>query len=251
MTKRRALQKISRRGAVHTLSFACRFFRDYLPTMLGFTTMFITFEGIDGCGKSTQANLLENRLRASFAGDIIAVRDPGNTGVSESIRGLLLDKAHAAMTPRTELLLFSAARAQLVDAVIAPTLKKGGIVISDRFTDSTIAYQAFGRGLPLEDIRAANLVATGGVAPEVTFYLDISLAAAKSRCSARSADRMELAGDAFFERVIAGYRSLAEREPSRVKSLDGERSAGALHEIVWAEIAPRLSELSASSLRAQ
>lgn len=196
--------------------------------------MFITFEGIDGCGKSTQAKLLEERLRAAFpANTIVFVRDPGNTGISESIRALILDNKHTAMTARTELLLYSAARAQLVDTVIAPALQSGAIVVSDRFTDSTVAYQSFGRGLPLEDIRRANAVATGGIMPHLTFFLDVPLAHAKERCASKNADRLENAGDEFFERVIAGYQQFAAQEVERVKRLDATLAVEVLHEQIW------------------
>ncbi len=195
--------------------------------------MFITFEGIDGCGKSTQAKLLEERLRAAFPTNIVFVRDPGNTGISESIRALILDNKHTAMTARTELLLYSAARAQLVDTIIAPALQSGAIVVSDRFTDSTIAYQSFGRGLPLEDIRRANVVATGGLIPHLTFFLDVPLAHAKERCASKNADRLENAGDEFFERVIHGYRVLSEAEPERVVCLDATLEVQVLHYRIW------------------
>ncbi len=195
--------------------------------------MFITFEGIDGCGKSTQAKLLEERLRSTQEKPVVFVRDPGNTGISEAIRAILLDKAHHSLTSRTELLLFSAARAQLVDTVIRPALEQGSIVIADRFTDSTIAYQAFGRGLSLADIHYANTVATGGIVPTLTFFLDVPLRQAKERCSAKNADRMESAGDAFFERVIEGYRHLTNVEAQRIKLLDAMLSVEILHESIW------------------
>lgn len=198
--------------------------------------MFITFEGIDGCGKSTQAKLLEERLRSTHQQPIVFVRDPGHTGISEAIRAILLDKANNALTARTELLLFSAARAQLVDTVIRPALEQGSVVIADRFTDSTIAYQAFGRGLPLQDIQFANTVATGGIVPDITFFLDISLQQAKERCSDKNADRMELAGDGFFERVILGYQDLSVIEPNRVKRYDAAMPVDALHEEIWQEM---------------
>ncbi len=198
--------------------------------------MFITFEGIDGCGKSTQAKLLEERLRSILTTPIVSVRDPGHTGISESIRAILLDKANTAITARTELLLYSAARAQLVDTVIAPALQSGSIVLADRFTDSTIAYQSFGRGLALEDIRYANAVATGGIVPNYTFFLDVPLHHAKERCLDKSADRIELAGDEFFERVIAGYHFLVSSEPQRVQRLDATLEVDVLHEQIWSAL---------------
>jgi dTMP kinase len=191
--------------------------------------MFISFEGIDGCGKSTQVRLLDEYLRASGVATLL-VREPGNTPISETIRALLLDAKNTAMTNRTELLLFSAARAQVVEATIRPALAQGIVVICDRFADSTIAYQGFGRGNDIADIERCTHVATGGLKPDRTFFLDVPIAEAKARCSDKSPDRMESAGDAFFERVRDGYRWLAEQEPERVLRLDAQRSPEALHE---------------------
>lgn len=212
--------------------------------------MFITFEGIDGCGKSTQVRKLQERLTMHFRKEdqttkdtpkeIILVRDPGHTTISESIRAILLDKAHNSMTSRTELLLYSAARAQLVDTCIRPALERGAIVLSDRFTDSTIAYQGFGRGIDLDDINAANRVATGGLVPDCTLFLHLSLEDAKNRCSEKDADRIESAGDDFFERVIAGYKQLSQTEPNRVKLVQAKQSVADLHEEIWSLCEPIL-----------
>jgi dTMP kinase len=200
--------------------------------------MFITFEGIDGCGKSTQVRKLHERLSTHFRNtdqpqEIVLVRDPGNTTISESIRALLLDKAHHSMTFRTELLLYSAARAQLVDTCIRPALERGAIVLSDRFTDSTIAYQGFGRGIDLHEIDAANHVATGGLVPDCTFFLHLTLEDAKNRCSEKDSDRIESAGDIFFERVISGYQQLSKTHAHRVKLVSAKQSVAALHEDIW------------------
>ena len=124
----------------------------------------------------------------------------------------------------------------MVDTVIAPALQSGSIVLADRFTDSTIAYQSFGRGLALDDIRSANTVATGGIVPDCTFFLDVPLHRAKERCMDKSADRIELAGDEFFERVIAGYRSLVRSEPQRVQRLDATLEVDVLHEQIWSVV---------------
>lgn len=203
--------------------------------------MFITFEGIDGCGKSTQVRALQERLTRETTREILLVRDPGNTAISESIRAILLDKAHHSMSFRTELLLYSAARAQLVDTSIRPALERGAIVISDRFIDSTTAYQGFGRGISREEIDAANRVATGGLMPDFTFFLHIPLEEAKSRCSEKTADRIESAGDDFFRRVIDGYTYLATTFPTRVKNIPANRTVAALHEEIWTIIQPKLS----------
>jgi dTMP kinase len=199
--------------------------------------MVISFEGIDGCGKSTQVRLLAERLQ-SVGRSVTLVRDPGHTPISEAIRGLLLDKNNTAMTPTTELLLYAAARAQMVDMVIRPALQAGAIVLCDRFVDSTLAYQGFGRGLALEDIKRCQRVATGGLLPDVTLVLDITLAVSKARCPDKQADRMELAGDAFFERVIEGYHHLIRTEPQRVRRVHAAESAERVHEQIWQILEP-------------
>jgi dTMP kinase len=195
--------------------------------------MFITFEGIDGCGKSTQVRMLEEHLRFAVGKEVVFVRDPGHTAVSEAVRSILLGRGEHSISARTELLLYSSARAELVETVIRPALERGAVVVSDRFTDSTIAYQGFGRELPMDDIHRANAVATGGLSPLLTFYLDIPLHLAKERCLDKDADRMELAGDAFFGRVIAGYSHLADAEPHRVRRMDATLDRELLHEQIW------------------
>ncbi len=202
--------------------------------------MFISFEGIDGCGKSTQVTLLEAAIRAAGR-NVLLVRDPGHTPLSEAIRGLLLDKQQSMMTARTELLLYSAARAQMVETVICPALEARTVVICDRFIDSTIAYQGFGRQLPMADIERCNAVATSGLLPDLTLFLDIPLALSKRRCGDKGADRIELAGDAFFQRVIAGYHHLAFTQPDRVRRLDAERSVAELHEQIWCIVSEHTS----------
>jgi dTMP kinase len=168
------------------------------------TTVFmvISFEGIDGCGKSTQVQLLDERLQRLGCKTVV-LREPGTTPIAEAIRTLLLDARNAAMTHRTELLLFSAARAQVVELAIRPALASGAIVICDRFADSTFAYQGFGRGIDVEDIARCTAVATAGLKPDVTLFLDVPLAEAKARSSEKHLDRMESAGDDFFERAIS------------------------------------------------
>jgi dTMP kinase len=202
--------------------------------------MFISFEGIDGCGKSTQVRLLDERLRAEGRTTAL-IREPGNTPISEDIRAIVLNNKHAAMTSRTELLLYSAARAQVVETAIRPALEQGSVVICDRFADSTWAYQGFGRELALADIERCTAVATQGLQPNVTFFLDVSLHEAQSRCAHKQLDRMESAGAEFFERVIAGYRFIAEREPSRFLRIDATRSVEAIHEEIWLHVSRRLA----------
>ena len=200
--------------------------------------MLITFEGIDGSGKSTQAERLVERLEQE-GGRPILVREPGGTALSEEVRTLLLDDA-LPIEPMAELLLFSAARAQLVAERIRPTLEEGRVVVCDRFYDSTTAYQGGGRGLDVAWLRAFNRRVTGGLVPDRTYLVLLDPAEAAARRAARSKqadvrDRMEAAGNAFYERVAAAYRLLAKEEP-RFRLLDGARSIEKLHEEVWTDV---------------
>lgn len=179
----------------------------------------VTLEGVDGCGKSTQAGLLASALEHTGY-RVLRLREPGGTVLSEKVRGLLLDPANGEMGAMTELLLYEAARAQLVSQVIAPALERGTVVVCDRFFDSTTAYQAYAGGLALEDVRAANLLATGGLAPDLTLVYDIDPAAAYERATRGGADRMEEKGLAFQRQVAEGFRAVAAAEPGRVKLVD-------------------------------
>ncbi|MCS6807797.1 MAG: dTMP kinase [Bacteroidota bacterium] len=201
--------------------------------------MFITFEGIDGCGKSTQAELLAERLRSATKDPVVLVRDPGNTSVAEAIRAIILSQKYT-IRARTELLLFAAARAELVDTIIRPALDSGNIVIADRFADSTVAYQAFGRGVPIDDVVQVNAVATRGLVPCLTFFLSIPLVVAQERLKGKNADRIERSGEAFFQRVVGGYEFLVHREPSRVIRLDGLQPIETLHEEIWLRVCQHL-----------
>lgn len=184
--------------------------------------MFITFEGLDSSGKSTQASLLVDHLKHDGK-RVLFLREPGGTPVSEKIRAILLERRHGEISEATELFLFSAARAQLVDHVIVPALRDGQVVVCDRFYDSTTAYQGYGRGLPLKDIRSINRLATSGRAPDITFFIDVSIAelVRRRRDGGIVADRMESSGVEFYERVLNGYRSLAAEEPQRIIMIDG------------------------------
>lgn len=185
---------------------------------------FITVEGIDGCGKSTQARLLAAALEHAGRA-VLRLREPGGTEISEKIRALLLDPTNAAMSETCELLLFEAARAQLVEEVIRPALTSGQVVVCDRFFDSTTAYQAFADGLDYAMVCGANALAVRGCAPRLTLVYDVSVGEALARRAARAGqDRMELKGDAFQESVAAGFRAIAAQEPGRVKLIDA--SAG-------------------------
>ena len=176
---------------------------------------FITFEGPEKSGKSTQAKLLSAYLK-SAGYNTIFVREPGSTKIGEKIRKLLLDKKHTDMSSMAEMLLYAAARAQLVQERIVPALKKGCIVLCDRFSDSTLAYQGFGCGLDITTIKKICSLATGGIKPDMTFLLDSRTSYANLK-NHRSPDRIELRPDAFHSRVRRGYFVLARQEPRRIK----------------------------------
>jgi dTMP kinase len=187
--------------------------------------MFITFEGIDGSGKSTQIQLLAKYFEAKGQ-DVIILREPGGTDLSERIRELLLSKANN-LNSITELFLFEAARADLVEKVIKPAIGEGKVVLSDRFYDSTTAYQGYGRGLSIEDIKKNNIMATLGLIPDITFFLDASIAKCTQRLLNKEPDRIELSGTEFFEKVSDGFREIAKAEPNRVYLID---SSGTIEE---------------------
>lgn len=177
---------------------------------------FITLEGADGCGKSTQAALLAEDIEAA-GHEVVRLREPGGTPIGEKIRALVLDPANGEMAPECELLLFEAARAQLVRQVIGPALARGAVVVCDRFYDSTYAYQAAGRALDTGAIHAANALGSCGVTPDLTIVLDLPTAEALARATRGGADRLEGEGVAFQERVRQGYLDLAAAEPARVR----------------------------------
>ncbi|MCX6848941.1 MAG: dTMP kinase [Verrucomicrobia bacterium] len=182
----------------------------------------LSFEGSEGCGKSTQIALLRTRLEAAGR-NVVVLREPGGTELGESIRHLLQHaKEGAAMTPETELLLFAASRAQLVREKIRPLLESGTFVILDRFLDSTTVYQGIARGLPLESVRAINHFAIGGTLPNLTLVLDMDSATAWQRIhqSGRELDRMESQPQSFFEKVRQGYLEVAQAEPQRIQVID-------------------------------
>jgi len=205
--------------------------------------MFITFEGIDCSGKSTQARLLVEKLQQTGR-NVVELREPGNTRLSEHIREILLNKEFSEINDRTELLLFAASRAQLVSEVILPALYGGSIVICDRFADSSVAYQGYGRGLPLEDIVHINRIATQETEPDMTFYLDIAPETSVHRCGEREGmhtDRIEEGGIRFFERVIHGYMHLANVNSGRYFVIDGAQTVETIHSIIWRLVLERLA----------
>jgi dTMP kinase len=197
--------------------------------------MFVTFEGLDGSGKSTQAELLRARLEADGA-DVVSTREPGGTELGEGVRKLVLHGGHVGAW--AEALLYVAARAQLVDEVIRPALERGAAVICDRYVDSSVAYQGAGRELGLDRILDLNLAAVGGLLPERTFLLELDPGEVPSRIQ-RHFDRLEREGDDFRARTASGYREIAARFPERVVVLDATRPADELAEEVYGALRVR------------
>ena len=182
----------------------------------------ITFEGIDGSGKSTQIQLLEaefEKLGISYK----TFREPGGTKLSEKIRTILLDKENIELYSNAESLLFAAARAQLTAEQIKPAITKGEFVICDRFTDSTIAYQGYGRGLNINNLELINTIATDGLIPDITFILDIDPQKATERLKTVNPDRMEASGIDFFKKIRQGYCQIREQNQSRCIIINGEK----------------------------
>jgi len=183
--------------------------------------LFITFEGIDGCGKTTQWKLIEKHLRQRGHA-VLALREPGSTALSERIRKILLDKK-LSIDPISEMHLYLAARAGLVREVITPALKRGEIVVCDRFYDSTTAYQGYGRGLDIALIKKLNAQAIGSCIPDLTFLVDVDYATSLSRRK-KTSDRLESESRAFFKRVREGFLEIARTGKKRVVVLDGKKS---------------------------
>ena len=182
----------------------------------------IVFEGIDGSGKSTQIDILKHRLE-STGKDVIALREPGGTQLSEKIRTLLLSKGDTGIGNIAELFLFSAARAQLVEELIKPALDEGKIILCDRFIHSTAAYQGYGRELPVDEIIATQRLVTDDIRPDLVILFDVPVTVGYDRINAAEIDRMEDAGYEFMERVRQGYLKLALKEPQTWLVVDGTR----------------------------
>lgn len=202
--------------------------------------MFISFEGPEGGGKTTQIARLKERLTA-LGRHVITTREPGGTPIGDRVRGILLDRdSHIA--PMAELLLYSASRAQLVETVIRPQLAAGGIVICDRYADSTLAYQGYGRGLSLEALRQITAIATGGLQPHLTLCLDLDPAEGLRRrhASGEALNRLDALELAFHERVRAGYHALIAAEPGRWAVIDAARPPDQVAESVWEAVRARL-----------
>ncbi len=193
----------------------------------------ITLEGIDSCGKTTQAHLLEARLESEAVPHLL-LREPGGTAVGEKIRHLLLQKEHP-LTDNTEILLYAAARAELVVTVIRPALKKGLVVVCDRYLDSTVAYQGYGSGGDGAWIRALNERVTGGLRPQLTFLFDLSVEEAFRRRGG-GGDRIEERDLSYHRRVRRGYLAIASEEPARFNVIDATAPAEKQHEAVWSKV---------------
>ena len=188
--------------------------------------LFITFEGGDGCGKTTQINLLDEYLKKQGYRTLLT-REPGARGLGVKLREILLNY-DGEVSPTCESFLFLADRAQHVDCIIRPALAEGVVVLCDRHTDSTVAYQGYGRGLDIDQIHRLNNIATGGLKPDLTIVLDVDVETSQSRVGAEK-DRMESSGIEFFERVRKGFLEIAKNEPERVKVVDSTQSIADIH----------------------
>ncbi len=207
--------------------------------------MLIAFEGIDGSGKTTQAEILSRRLSAEGIGNEV-VREPGGTKLGEGVRELLLHRTDLKINPVAEFLLFSASRAQLIRERVAPALKAGKSVILDRYFYSSVAYQGFGRGIPTSEIESVSQFATGGRLPDVVFLvrLDLETALRRRRLAGRQADRMEDAEVEFFKRVIRGFEECARKDPDRFITIDGTLAAESVSERIFNDVMSRIKNVA-------
>lgn len=198
-------------------------------------SLFITFEGGEGCGKSLQSRMLYKRL-SRLAIPVQLTHEPGGTPLGKRVRYLVKHAQNTRISPLTELMLFNASRAQLVQDVIQPSLKRGETVICDRFADSTTAYQSYGRGLNLEIVKAVNNAATGGLKPDITFLLDVPVEVGLARKCAGNPDRFEREDIAFHLRVREGFLKLAAAEPERWLVIDASQSKAKIAAIIWQQV---------------
>ncbi|MBI4674229.1 MAG: dTMP kinase [Chloroflexi bacterium] len=214
--------------------------------------MFISFEGPEGSGKSTQARLLAEFLCEKLGADrIVLTREPGGTKIGEEIRAVIHSLRHHEMAPTTEFLLYNAARAQIVAEVIRPALAQNKIVLCDRYADSTIAYQGFGRQLDMEMVRTVIHYATGGLKPDLTFYIDVSVEEGLARrnhghARGEELNRMDVQAREFYERVRAGYETLIREEPLRWVRIDGAREIDKVQSELRQVLVSRLVFLTAN-----
>jgi len=191
--------------------------------------LFITFEGADGCGKTTQLQLLKKYLEDNGY-EVVVTREPGSKGLGEKIREILLNY-NGIVADRCESFLFLADRAQNIDTIVKPAVSSGKIVLCDRHIDSSVAYQGYGRGLDIEQIKNLNSLATGGMLPDLTFVFDIDIETSMQRVG-KNKDRMESAGNEFFNRVRNGYIELSKQEPVRIKVIDAKGAVNDIHQKV-------------------
>lgn len=204
--------------------------------------IFVTFEGIDGSGKSTQANSLLRRVQENGYKAVL-FREPGGTRISEQIRQILLSTKHSEMAAITEVMLYSAARAQLTEEMVIPGLKENDIVVCDRYFDSTIAYQGYGRGISMEFIDALIKEASKRIWPDVTFLVDVDVELAEKRSGTIGRlDRLEMETVEFKEKVIRGFREISEKDGDRIVVLDGSQEVESLTDIAWEKIESLLRE---------
>jgi len=207
--------------------------------------LFITFEGPEGSGKTTQIELLSSYLEGKGY-PVLATREPGGTSIGEQIRAILLDPQNADMLPASEALLFSAARAQIVNQVIQPHLEQGGVVLCDRYADSTLAYQGYGHGLELEMLHAITALATEGLKPDLTIYLDVDIEEGlRRKLAAHKAEqsewnRLDRQETAFHRRVREGYLQMAAREPDRWLVIDATQPLEAIQALIRARVEAKL-----------
>jgi dTMP kinase len=213
--------------------------------------VFITFEGLDGAGKSTQIDRLAGRLRAQGL-QVVCTREPGGTPLGDRLRNILLDPQETDLDARTEALLYAASRAQLVAQVIRPALAAGAIVLCDRYVDASLAYQGAGLGLGVDAVAGVNRFATAGLMPDVTFLFDVPVAVSRARVAEDRAgsgpDRIERRSDAYFQRVRDAFLRMAEQEPHRVVRLDATRPADELEQEIWARVQNWLARRSQGAM---
>ena len=207
--------------------------------------LFLTFEGMDGSGKTTQMRRLAERLRAGGR-TVLETAEPGGTAIGRKIRHILLDAASQELSPTAELLLYFASRAQNVDEAILPALERGEIVLADRFTDSTLAYQGCGRGLGAEAVLALDRIACRGLKPDLTLLVDIDVDTSLARAHARNAagssgeTRMDEQSLEFHRKVYEAYHALAAREPQRVRVIDGSKGMDEVEQQIWQVVSARV-----------
>lgn len=204
--------------------------------------LFITFEGGDGSGKSTQIGLLQEYLEEQGR-EVLLTREPGGTAISEAVREILLDKGNTAMDPITEMLLYAAARAQLVAEVIRPAVQRGVIVICDRFLDSSIAYQGYGRELG-DSVMEINRFGVGDCMPDLTVYLRVTPEIGRTRIGGRERDRIESESESFHHRVFEGYEELSRQYPDRIVSIDAGGTIEEIAAVIREKVEEKIDDVS-------